>query len=52
LLAKKDLTLKYWPRLTQESTKFTNITVDWNKYIDEEDELEEANKGLNDFKED
>jgi hypothetical protein len=35
--------------LTKESAKFNNITVDWNKYIDEDDEKEEANKGLADW---
>ena len=49
LLAKKDEGSEYWPRLTKENAKFNNITVDWNKYIDEDDEKEEASKGLADW---
>ena len=36
----------YWKRLTKEEKKFTNITVDWNKYVDEDEEEEEHDKGL------
>ena len=49
LLVKKDQESGYWPRLTEENKKFNNITVDWNKYIDEDEENEEAGKGLNDW---
>lgn len=39
----------YWPRLTQEEKKWNHISVDWSKYIDEDDEEEEGTKGLNDW---
>ncbi len=37
LLSKKDKESSYWPRLVEEK-KANHITVDWNKYIDEDDE--------------
>lgn len=37
LLSKKDKEASYWPRLVEEK-KANHITVDWNKYIDEDDE--------------
>ncbi len=48
-MAKKDKEASYWPRLTKGTAKLNNITVDWNKYIDEDEENEEAGKGLNDW---
>ena len=34
LMMKKNKEEDYWARLTKEKTKFTNITIDWDKYID------------------
>ena len=51
LLVKKDQEASYWPRLTKANGKFNNLTIDWNKYIDEDEENEEASKGLKDFDE-
>ncbi len=39
----------YWKRLTKEEKKFQNITFDWDKYVDEDEEEEEGRKGLDGF---
>lgn len=49
MLAKKDKEASYWPRLIKETGKNNYITVDWNKYIDEDDEKDEGNKGIEDW---
>lgn len=46
ILIKKDKNAGYWKRLVEEDKKNTNIQVDWSKYIDEDDEDTEANKGI------
>lgn len=46
MLVKKDKSTTYWKRLTLEDKKNQNISVDWSKYIDEDEEDEEGNKGL------
>lgn len=46
VLVKKDKSASYWKRLTIEEKKNQNIAVDWTKYIDEDEEDEEGNKGL------
>ena len=48
ILSKKDKETDYWPYLVREK-KLNNISVDWNKYIDEDEEFEQADKGLNDW---
>ena len=42
---KKEKTAAFWNRLTAEDKKNQNIQIDWSKYIDEDDEETEANKG-------
>jgi hypothetical protein len=44
-LVKKE-TGPYWKRLTKEDKKFNHIALDWSKYVDEDEEDEEAKKGL------
>mmetsp|Transcript_9080 Transcript_9080/g.33505 ORF Transcript_9080/g.33505 Transcript_9080/m.33505 type:complete len:181 (-) Transcript_9080:100-642(-) len=39
---KKDDDTEYWPKLYKGSTKFRNITVDWNRWIDEDEEDQDA----------
>merc|ERR1712096_165844 len=34
LLVKKEKEEEYWARLTKEKTKFNNIVIDWDKYVD------------------
>ena len=46
LLIKKEVTAEYWPRLVKQAAKNQYITCDWARWIDEEDEAEEGNKGL------
>ena len=47
ILIKKNTEEEYWPRLT--NLKHQNVTVDWSKYIDEDEEGEQdVNKGLGD----
>lgn len=46
ILAKKGHEGKYWPRLIKDTKKQQNIHVDWDKYVDEDDEAEEGQKGL------
>ena len=36
----------YWPRLIKDEKKYNHIALDWNKYVDEDEEDEEAGKGL------
>lgn len=38
----------YWPRLTKDSSKLNWLKVDWNLYVDE-DEEEESNRNLPNF---
>ena len=47
-LAKALTDEEYWPRLTKEKVKNSRITVDWNKWVDE-DEVEEAPAAGGDF---
>ena len=37
-LAKADKEAEYWPRLTKEKVKNSRLTVDWNKWVDEDEE--------------
>lgn len=46
IIEKKNKEAKYWSRLLKENKKMQNIHVDWDKYIDEDDEAEEGSKGL------
>ena len=37
-LAKADQEAEYWTRLTKDKVKNSRITVDWNKWVDEDEE--------------
>ena len=43
---KKNKEASFWKRLVEADKKNSNIQIDWAKYIDEDDEDTEANKGL------
>ena len=47
-LAKADQDAEYWPRLTKDKVKNSRLTVDWNKWVDE-DEADEAPEVGGDF---
>ncbi len=51
VLVKKDTGKPYWPRLTKQNKKTTYIQCDWDKWIDEDEEQEEGQKGLTGFDE-
>lgn len=36
----------HWVRLLKDDKKYNHISVDWSKYVDEDEEDEEADKGL------
>ena len=36
-----------WTRITKEKTKNARIAIDWNKWVDSDDEEEEGDKGMN-----
>jgi len=44
-LSKKEKEDEYWPRLLKEKTKNARITVDWNKWVDEDEEAEAPEMG-------
>ena len=44
-LAKEDKEAEYWTRLTKEKVKNSRITVDWNKWVDEDEEQEAPEVG-------
>ena len=46
VLQKKDTTIPYWSRLIKSTQKQQYITLDWSRYIDEDDEKEEGQKGM------
>lgn len=46
VLTKKDSNKAYWVRLTKQPVKSQYIQCDWNKWIDDDEEQEEGNKGL------
>ena len=37
LAKKEDDQEEYWPRLTKDKTKNQKITIDWSKWVDEDD---------------
>jgi hypothetical protein len=39
-IVKKVQDKEYWPRLTKEKKKMTNLGVDWNRYCDSDEENE------------
>ena len=44
-ISKKDKEAEYWPRITKEKVKNSRITVDWNKWVDEDEEDEAPEMG-------
>jgi len=44
-LAKKDTDAEYWNRLTKEKVKNSRLTVDWNKWVDEDEEADAPEVG-------
>ena len=44
-IAKEDKEAEYWPRLTKDKVKNSRITVDWNKWVDEDEEDEAPEMG-------
>jgi hypothetical protein len=36
-ISKKNETAEFWPRLTKEKTKLNFITVDWARWVDEDE---------------
>ena len=44
-LAKAETDGEYWPRLTKDKVKNSRITVDWNKWVDEDEEDEAPEMG-------
>jgi hypothetical protein len=36
-ISKKNQSGEFWPRLTKEKAKFNNITVDWTRWVDEDE---------------
>ena len=49
VLEKKDQDTAFWPRLTKEKVKNQYIQIDWSKWVDEDEEEEEGDKGLGGF---
>lgn len=46
VIFKKNTEAEYWPRITKEGGKHNHITVDWEKYIDADEENDDGQKGL------
>ena len=49
VLEKRERNNGFWPRLTKESRKTQYIQIDWEKWVDEDEEAEEADKGMSGF---
>ena len=45
-ILKKHDDKEYWIRLTKEKTKNPHLQIDWGKWVDEDDEEVETDKGL------
>ena len=45
-MVKADKEEPFWTRLSKDDKKNNFIKVDWNKYVDEDEEEEEADKGV------
>lgn len=48
-IVKKEAKSQYWPRLIKDTKKNQFIFVDFDKYVDEDEEEEEGKKGLGDW---
>ena len=46
VLEKKNQDAEFWPRLLKSKEKNQYIQVDWSKWVDEDEEEEDPNKGL------
>jgi len=49
VLQKKNVNAAFWPRLVKGKEKNQYIQVDWAKWVDEDEEEEDPNKGLGGF---
>lgn len=49
VVEKKDPNGAFWPRLLKTTNKNQYIQVDWSKWVEEDEEEEEPNKGLGGF---
>ena len=49
VLEKKNVKAAFWPRLIKPTAKNQYIQVDWSKWVDEDEEEEDPNKGLGGF---
>jgi hypothetical protein len=49
VLEKKNANAAFWPRLVKSKEKNQYIQVDWAKWVDEDEEEEDPNKGLGGF---
>lgn len=49
VVEKKDTNAAFWPRLLKTTNKNQYIQVDWSKWVEEDEEEEEPNKGLGGF---
>jgi prostaglandin-E synthase len=45
-IIKKNPDAEYWTRLTKDKTKNPHVQIDWGKWVDEDDEEVETDKGL------
>ena len=46
MLEKKNPEAPFWARLTKEKTKFENVMVDWETYVDEDEGEDKAVDGF------
>ena len=46
VIEKKDENAPFWPRLLKTSQKNQYLQVDWSKWVDEDEEEEDGQKGL------
>jgi len=46
VLKKKNVSAPFWTRLIKSKEKSQYIQVDWAKWVDEDEEEEDPNKGL------
>lgn len=46
VLVKKDQNKGFWPRLTKQGKKTQYIQIDWDKWVDQDEEQESGSKGL------
>lgn len=49
VLIKKNTDAPFWPRIIKNKEKNQFITIDWSKWVEEDEEQEESGKGLGGF---